>query len=57
MIYKVGLKGYALVEADSKKEALNKADMEDYIEETIHLTTVKPCPEASYDEEEGVMYL
>lgn len=56
MIYRVNIKGYRLVEADSKKEALDKADREDYIEETIQLTTVRPCPDAEYAEE-GAMYL
>ena len=45
------------MEADSRREALDKADNEDYIEETIQLTTVKPCPDADYDEQEGVLYI
>lgn len=51
MIYKVNTKGYVLVEADSAKEALDKADREEYIEETWWFTSTKPYEEE--EEEEG----
>lgn len=45
MIYKVGIKGYVLVEADSKQEAMEKADQEDFIEETYWYTSAKEYEE------------
>lgn len=45
MIFKIKLKGYVIVEAETPEEAIEKAEDEDYIEKCEELGTIKVAPE------------
>lgn len=45
MIYKIPIKGYILVEADTPEEAEEKADDGDYIEEYTQFGKARKAPE------------
>lgn len=45
MIYRVSITGYMIVEADSKSEAFEKADNEDYIEEAHYCEDAEEFPD------------